>query len=214
MPPAERHLEPADELSIHRNPRWIRGIRDGETVIDSRQALLVWRPPRRVPSYAFPRDDVTAGVEARADPALDGYVIVRYDAVDRWLEEEEEVFIHPRDPFHRVDALRSSRHIRIECGGVLLAQSTRPVLLFETGLPTRYYLPQEDYDSSLLAASSTQTGCPYKGTASYFDVVIGNERHSDLIWCYRDPLAEVAAIAGLLAPYTERAEVWVDGGRL
>jgi uncharacterized protein (DUF427 family) len=231
----ERHFETTDQLTFKPSPRWIRATLDGATVIDSRRALLVWEPGKVVPAYAFPRSDIRAEalegagerrVALRADgrtlseaawtyddPDLEGYLGIAWGALDHWYEEDEEVFIHPRDPFHRVDAMPSSRHVRVERDGQLIAESERPVLLFETGLPTRYYLPREDVDSSLLRDSETHTGCPYKGEASYHDVVIGEHRHRDLLWYYPDPYPVIAVIAGLLAPYNERVELIVDGDR-
>jgi Domain of unknown function (DUF427) len=94
-----------------------------------------------------------------ADPDLDGYITIPWDSLDHWFEEDEEVFVHPRDPFVRVDALKSSRHVRVERDGQLLAESDSPILVFETGLPTRYYLPERDVDPSLLADSDLRTGC-------------------------------------------------------
>ena len=211
---------PFPELTYHPTSRWIRGTRDGAAVIDSRRALLVWEPGKMVPIYAFPADDVTLdspddgaslGVRRFDDPDLAGYVTVAWDALEHWYEEAEEVFVHPRDPFVRVDALRSSRHVRVERDGRLLAESNAPVLLFETGLPTRYYLPESDVDASALAASDRRTGCPYKGFASYRDVVLDGRRHAGLFWYYAAPSGEVAAIEGYLAPYNERVDLVVDG---
>ena len=145
---------------------------------------------------------------------LDDHLAFAWNAADQWFEENEEVHGHPRDPFHRVDALFSSRHVRVEVGGRLIAESDRPVLVFETGLRVRYYLPPGDYDRALLRSSDTRTVCPYKGVASYHDVVIGEEVHADLLWHYPKPLPAMAAIAGMLAPYAERAELVIDGERL
>ena len=169
---------PFAELTYYPIARWIRGTRGGDTIVDSRRAVLVWEPGHVTPIYAFPREDVSIvsddatgeGVREFADPDLDGYVTVAWDALDHWYEEDEEVFIHPRDPFVRVDALKSSRHVRVERDGHLLAESDAPVLVFETGRPTRYYLKPSDLDETLLEDSDLETGCPYKGYASYRDV--------------------------------------------
>jgi uncharacterized protein (DUF427 family) len=210
---------PFDELTYYPTARWVRGTRAGSAVIDSRRAVLVWEPGKMVPIYAFPADDVGVGsldhasLGARGfdDPDLAGYVTVPWDVLEHWYEEDEEVFVHPRDPFVRVDALQSSRHVRVERDGQRLAQSDAPILVFETGLPTRYYLPQSDVDSSALADSDLQTGCPYKGFASYRDVVLDGRRHPNLFWYYEAPFNEVAAIEGYLAPYSERVDLIVDG---
>jgi uncharacterized protein (DUF427 family) len=138
-------------------------------------------------------------------------VTVAWDSLDHWYEEDEEVFVHPRDPFVRVDTLKSSRHVRVERDGHVLAESTAPVLLFETGLPTRYYLPESDVDGSLLTESELETGCPYKGFASYRDVTLDDRRHPNLFWSYQRPFREAAAVKGYLAPYSERVDLIVDG---
>lgn len=139
---------------------------------------------------------------------------VRFDwaALDEWYEEDERVFVHPRNPYVRVDALRSSRHVRVELDGVVLAASSAPVLLFETGLPTRYYLDPTVVDTSRLEPSDTVTPCPYKGrTSRYWSVRTPSGLHPDLAWCYDHPVAAVAPIAGLIAFYDERVDVVVDG---
>jgi uncharacterized protein (DUF427 family) len=212
-------LPPFHELTYYPTARWIRGTRKGATVVDSRRAILVWEPGKRVPIYAFPTDDValpcssdadSLGVRDFDDPDLDGYVTVPWDALEHWYEEDEEVFVHPRDPFVRVDALHSSRHVRVERDSEVLAESEKPILVFETGLPTRYYLPGNDVEASLLADSDRQTGCPYKGFASYRDVVLGDRRHPGLFWYYESPFGDVSEIKGYLAPYNERVDLIID----
>ena len=182
-------------------------------------ARVTAEPGRKVPIYAFPTEDVRlpsdsgGAVETRSidDPDLEGFVTIPWDSLEHWYEEDEEVFIHPRDPFVRIDALKSSRHVRVERDGQLLAESDAPILLYETGLPTRYYLPESDVDSSLLGDSDHRTGCPYKGYASYRDVVLDSRRHPNLFWYYAAPFAEVSEIKGYLAPYNERVDLIVDG---
>jgi len=139
--------------------------------------------------------------------------LVRFEwaAMDEWLEEDEPVYTHPRDPYHRVDILHSSRHVRVEVDGVTVADSARPVILFETGLPPRYYLPLSDIRTDLLTPTDTQTHCPYKGTAGYWSVDTGRGTHADLAWCYRTPLPESQKIAGLACFYDEKADVYLDG---
>ncbi|MBV8998490.1 MAG: DUF427 domain-containing protein [Solirubrobacterales bacterium] len=121
------------------------------------------------------------------------------------------MFVHPRDPFVRVDALKSSRHVRVERDGHMLAESDAPTVLFETGLPTRYYLPESDVDGLLLEGSKLETGCPYKGFASYRDVVLDGHRHPNLFWSYQHPFREASEVKGYLAPYSERVDLFVDG---
>lgn len=134
--------------------------------------------------------------------------------LDHWYEEEEEIFIHPRDPHKRVDALPSSRHVVVEIDGTAVADTRRPVLLFETGLPTRYYIPREDVRLDLFAPTDHSTGCPYKGTAEYWSWRGEADVPPDLVWSYRDPLPAVAAVRGLLAFYNEAVDIVVDGERL
>jgi uncharacterized protein (DUF427 family) len=142
--------------------------------------------------------------------------LVRFDwpALDAWFEEDEEVYVHPRDPYTRVDVLASSRHVRVFVRDVLVAESHRPSLLFETRLPTRYYLPLVDVRMDLLIPSATLTECPYKGTASYWSVAAGDAVEPDVVWCYRSPLPESQKVAGLACFYNERVDLEVDGVRL
>jgi len=146
---------------------------------------------------------------------LIGTARFEWAALDSWFEEDEEVFVHPRNPYARVDALRSTRTVRIELDGVVLAESRSPVMVFETGLPTRYYLNRTEVDFTHLVASDTVTACPYKGTTSgYWSVRIGDEVHPDLAWAYDFPTRELAPIAGLVAFYNEHVDVFVDGEQL
>lgn len=144
------------------------------------------------------------------DPALAGYVIVDFDAFDAWYEEDERNVGHPRDPFHRIDIVHSSRHVRVERDGVLLAESTRPRLLFEPPLPVRYYLPPQDVRGDLLRPSPTRTFCAYKGEASYLSL----EGEADVAWSYPAPLREAAEVTDHVAFFNERVDVVVDGTRL
>jgi uncharacterized protein (DUF427 family) len=134
-----------------------------------------------------------------------------WDAMDAWFEEDEQVFTHPRDPYTRVDILPSSRHIRVEVDGVTIAESTKPTLLFETGLPTRYYIPKTHVRMDLLTPTETESHCPYKGQAEYWSVRAGDSVHADLAWSYRTPLPESQKIAGLISFYNEKVDLYVDG---
>jgi uncharacterized protein (DUF427 family) len=138
-------------------------------------------------------------------------VRIEWAAMDAWFEEDEEVFVHPRDPYRRVDVLTSSRPVRIEIDGVVLAESTRPTMLFETGLPRRSYLPKVDVRWEHLEPTDHRTSCPYKGTARYWDVVVGGKRYENLAWSYPTPLPESAGVRGLVAFYDEKVDVVVDG---
>ncbi|MDT5109806.1 MAG: hypothetical protein QOE20_1696 [Mycobacterium sp.] len=132
-----------------------------------------------------------------------------------WFEEDEPIYGHPRNPYARVDALRSHRHVEVALDGVTLADTHNPVLLFETGLPTRYYIDKTDIAFEHLEPSDTQTLCPYKGvTSEYWSVRVGDELHPDLAWTYHYPLPAVAPIAGTVAFYNEKLDITVDGVRL
>lgn len=143
--------------------------------------------------------------------ALRGTVRFDWAAMDAWFEEDEEVFVHARDPYTRIDILASSRHVRVELDGVTLADSTRPALLFETGLPVRYYLPKTDVRMDLLETSDTITRCPYKGQTVHYSARVDGRLHQDVAWSYPTPLPESQRIAGLLAFYDDRTEIYVDG---
>jgi uncharacterized protein (DUF427 family) len=136
---------------------------------------------------------------------------LEWDAMDAWFEEDEEVFTHARDPYTRIDILHSSRHVRVELDGVTLAESTSPRLLFETGLPARYYLPKPHVRMELLEPTTTISHCPYKGQAEWWSVRTRDGLHDDFAWSYPAPLPESQKIAGLVSFYNERTEIHVDG---
>ena len=140
---------------------------------------------------------------------LPGYVALDFTAFDAWYEEDERIFGHPRDPYHRVDVRQSSRPVRIEIDGVLVAETTRARLLFETNLPLRFYLPREDVRADLRPGARDHTYCPYKGRASYWSLA----GHEDVAWSYEQPLDDAAAITGLVAFWDEQVDVFLDGGR-
>jgi uncharacterized protein (DUF427 family) len=146
------------------------------------------------------------------DPDLAGYIVLDFGAFDAWLEEDEANVAHPRDPFHRIDVLASSRHVRLELDGQVLAESSRPMLLFETMLPVRYYLPREDIRADL-SPSDTRTYCAYKGQASYWSATVGGRAVPDIAWTYQQPLHDAAQVRGLTAFFDERVDVIVNGER-
>jgi uncharacterized protein (DUF427 family) len=147
-----------------------------------------------------------------ADADLDGYLELDFYGFDAWYEEDERIVSHPRDPFHRVDARRSTRHVRIELDGELLAETSRPTLVFETGLPVRFYLPREDLRAQP-EPSERRTYCPYKGEASYSSFDVNGRRRRDLAWSYEQPLPDAAELRGLIAFWNERVDMVVDGER-
>lgn len=144
-------------------------------------------------------------------PWLAGHVAFYWDKMDAWFEEDEEIFVHPRDPYHRVDVLDSTRRVKISINDEVIAESDRPKILFETGLPPRYYIPEEDVRTELLVPSDTATQCPYKGTASYWSVKAGDDIVEDVVWYYPDPLPDVSKISGYLSLFNERVDLEVDG---
>ncbi|CDX50213.1 conserved hypothetical protein [Mesorhizobium plurifarium] len=170
--------------------------------------------------------DIEAGDRRAADAAwsftappdenlapLGGRVAFTWNLVDQWFEEDEEVFVHARDPYARIDVLQSSSHVEIWFDGEPIADSRRPVLLFETHLPTRFYLPLEDVRLDRLRASLTRTRCPYKGIASYWSGVLKDgSLREDIAWSYRDPIAEMPKIKGLIAFYPQAVDrIHLDG---
>jgi uncharacterized protein (DUF427 family) len=145
-----------------------------------------------------------------ARPLAD-YLAFYWNKMDHWYEEDEEVFIHPRDPYHRIDILDSSRHVEVRVNGEIIAETERPKILFETGLPPRYYIPPEDVRMEKLTPTEKNTQCPYKGVASYWSVEAGGEQVQDLVWSYQNPIPEAAKIKGLLAFFNEKVDLEVDG---
>lgn len=162
------------------------------------------------------RADNAAWTYPEPDPeraALGDHVAFFWNQMDAWFEEDDEVFVHPRDPYHRVDVVHSSRHVVVELDGVVVADTTRPRLLFETGLPTRYYIPKVDVRMDLLTRTGSSTQCPYKGDAVYWSVNAGGTIHDDLVWSYPHPILESQRIEDLLSFYNEKVDIIVDGER-
>jgi uncharacterized protein (DUF427 family) len=174
----------------------------GRTVADSRAALLVLSTGVP-PAYAFPEGDVdrsalpeSAWLPLEGRP---GYTLLAVAQIEAILEEDEPLAGHPRNPYHRVDALASSRHVRVTLAGETLAESNRPMAVFETDEPTRFYFAQADVHLDLLEPSETVTTSPYAGSAVWFSARIGGELHRDVAWTYRLPIPQLPRIAGLLA---------------
>ena len=223
-------------------PRRMRAVFAGETVLDSRRGKLLHRSGR-FPAWLFPAEDLrqdllvetTPGrrwsievgdrtaVDAVSTPphvrggvaaALAGLVEVDYAAPDRWFEEDDPIYAHPRDPYHRVDVRSSSRHVVVAHGGTVIADSSRPKLLFETSLPVRYYLPLADVRTDLLRLSDTVSECPYKGDGQYWHLVDdrGDQVVADAGWSLPHPLPEGLAAADHLCFEVDKVDVTVDGG--
>jgi uncharacterized protein (DUF427 family) len=165
-------------------------------VADRRAENAAW-------SYPTPR------LEAAS---LKNHFAFEWPKMDKWMDEDEELFKHARDPYKRVDALPSKRHVRVVVDGHTVAETRRPHLVFETNHPVRYYIPQEDVRMDMLTPSATTSRCPYKGPASYWSVKISGEAFSDLVWGYMEPIAEIPKIKGLLCFFHERGcDIYIDG---
>ena len=144
--------------------------------------------------------------------AIKDFVAFYWDRVDHWYEEDEEIFVHPRDPYKRVDVVQSSRPVEVVLGGAVVAETRRARFLFETRLPTRYYIPPEDVRMELLVPSDKKTRCPYKGKARYWSAKMGDRLFEDIVWSYPEPIAECPKIKGYLCFYNEQVdEIRVDG---
>ena len=143
-----------------------------------------------------------------------GMVKIDFGTMDQWFEEETPIYVHPKDPFKRVDILQSVRDIRVSVDGHQLAHTQSSMHLYETGLPVRYYIPLTSVDASVLKPSETRTKCPYKGEAQYWSVEVGGKLHEDLFWYYVNPTIESSRVQGLLCPYSERVDIDLDGFRL
>jgi len=142
---------------------------------------------------------------------LEDYVAFKWESMDSWFEEDEEVFVYARDPYKRVDVLHSSRRIKVVLDDIVLAETNHPWLLFETGLPTRYYFSKPDVRMDLLERSETVTRCPYKGEAHHYSIKIDNELQQDLAWSYDYPVLECAKIQGLIGFLNEKIDIYEDG---
>jgi uncharacterized protein (DUF427 family) len=146
------------------------------------------------------------------DARLVGMVRFDWKALDAWFEEDEQVFVHPRNPYSRCDPIRSRRHVRVELADTVLADTEAAVIVFETGLPPRFYFPRTDVDFAHLVPSDTVTECPYKGrTSAYWSIETGGELHADLAWSYDFPTRELLPVAGMVAFYDEKVDTFLDG---
>jgi uncharacterized protein (DUF427 family) len=206
-------------LFVDPSPRWIRATRGGETVIDSRRAKLLHQHAA-LARYYFPREDVNwdllSDVEPVEPPAgapdLEGHVAFPWHDFDAWYEEDEQLVGHAIDPYHRIDVRPSSRRVAVSSGGALLADTTRARPLFETGLPTRWYLPREDVRAEP-EPTELHTQCAYKGTASYFSVRVGGELLENIAWTYREPRHDAARVQDLVCFFNEAVDLDIDGER-
>jgi uncharacterized protein (DUF427 family) len=196
-------------------PRRVRALVGGQVVVDSLGVKLL-HEQHSLPVWCFPPEDVRIdqlgeGAWIYPDGLAEGLIGIRWDAVEQWLEEDEEVLFHPRDPYHRVELRDTSRHVEVALEGEALAESSSALALFEASLPTRWYLPAEDVRAELVANRSVRTGCAYKGWASYHDVRIGERLEPVLAWLYEDPLEGVERIEGRICFFNERVDLSLDG---
>jgi uncharacterized protein (DUF427 family) len=234
-------VEAPRALRVETSPRWVRGYVKGQPIVDSKRVHVVYgerrlalyyfpradvrmdllhasRTDNGVQYWTLRLGDHTvedsawshAGDSAEFEPLRD-LIALEWRTVESWFEEDDEVFVHPRDPYHRVDVLNSSRHVKVVIDGQVVAETSRPRLLFETGIVTRYYIPKVDVRLDLLEPSNTTTKCPYKGTAQYYSVKLGDKLYEDVIWYYPFPIPECPKIANLLAFYNEKVDLYVDG---
>jgi uncharacterized protein (DUF427 family) len=161
-----------------------------------------------IPRHVFPEEDVRMDLlPAEAITRHDSLVDIDWNAVDEWLEEDEELIGHAHDPFKRIDCLRTSRHIRVSIGGELVAETRRGVALFETHLPTRWYIPREDISAELTRNDEHRTTCAYKGHATHWD--LAGERA--IAWSYERPLNDAVPVKDMICFYNERVDIEVDG---
>ena len=196
FPAADIDAEILTDQSIERPHRWLGTVRQAGLQVNGE--LLA---------------NAAGMYEAGDDTTIDfsGLVAIRWKSMDTWYEEAEEMFVHPHDPYHRIDVIRSSRNIRVDIAGVTVADTRQPVMLLETGLPVRWYLPKLDVRLDLLQRSETHSGCAYKGFANYYSAQIGDQRFEDVAWYYDAPFREALPIATHVCFYNERFDFYIDG---
>ena len=215
-------------LKHEATPRRIRVLQKSAYIFDTTSAILVWEHPH-YPHYYLPEKSLQYAKESLIDGG-DGYLITQIYSPEveaeklpnaihfqqgplagyirlnfrgfTWFEEDDQIFVHPTDPYKRIDVRRSTRSVKIELDGVVLAESSFAEHLYETSLPVRYYLPWTSIDWQYLRPSETTTQCPYKGTANYFDVVINDKVYKDLVWYYKTALPECIQVANTVSYHT------------
>ncbi|HEX6394806.1 MAG TPA: DUF427 domain-containing protein [Acidimicrobiales bacterium] len=209
--PSGRFVPPVNQPTAYVEPfrRRVRGLVGERPVVDSESVLLVHRPGQ-APAFAFPAPDVSV-VNSRPLPEVEGYVTVPWDAVEAWYEEEERIEMHPRNPYHRVDCVRTTRRLRVEVHGEVLVDTNETMGVYETSLEPRLYVRKDQVLGNFLFSNpTTETYCPYKGFASYWNAVIGGVVIEDAAWSYEDPLPESTAIRGMLCFDENRVSVSHD----
>jgi len=225
-------------VKVESTPRRVRAVFDGIYLFDTTAALHVWEH-KYFPQFWVPVSAFAPGVLTKGEPydpdgvafkgsvkgkdktsdrvivsengPLKGYARVEFKAADAWFEEDQQIYDHPKNPYTRIDILPSSRKITVKIGGVVVAESSNPSFLFETGLRTRFYLPKTSVKWEYLSKSDTTSKCPYKGLAQYYNVTIEGKEYKDVIWWYEYPTHESAAIQGLVCFYNEKVDTYIDG---
>jgi uncharacterized protein (DUF427 family) len=187
--------------------RRVRATKDGRTPIDSERALLLHRPGQP-PTLAFPKEDV-GGLPTDDTVEVPGFVTVPWDAVDAWYEEDEQMLGHPRNPYHRVDCVRSRRSLRVEAAATVLVDTTETMVVYETALEPRLYVDPRHVHVEL-TRSQVHTYCPYKGTATYWNALVGGELLADVAWSYEDALPESVPLQHLVSFDDQRLSVFHD----
>jgi uncharacterized protein (DUF427 family) len=183
-------------------------------VLDPRTGFAFHTVDGRSFDIAAPTGALANAAFVADDPDLDGYAIVDFDAFDEWREEDELLVAHARDPFGTIDTRRSSRRVVVEIAGEVVADSTRSVMLFETFLPTRYYLPRDDVRMDLLEPTESRTACAYKGYARYWTANVAGTVVPDVAWSYEEPHNYAEAVGGMICFYNERVDISIDGEAL
>jgi uncharacterized protein (DUF427 family) len=193
---------------VEPHPRRVQGIRDGQMIIDTERALLVHRPGHPL-SYAFPAEDV-GDIAGEPEPQAPGYVRVRWDAVDTWLEEGRQLVHYPPNPYHRVDCRPTRRRLRVDVQSVTLVDTRDTVIVFETALDPRLYVDPSFVRTDLLRRTETSTYCNYKGYATYWAAAVGGTVVEDVAWSYQDPPPECVPIKGFLSFDAARTDLLAE----
>jgi len=196
---------PSGLVYVEPFPRRVRGMRGAEVVVDSEQVVLV-HEPGHPPRYAFPAGDVVAGT-AEPCAAVDGYVFVPWESLDEWFEEEERVFVHPRNPYHRVDCVPTARRLVVTVADEVVVDTAETTGVYESSVPPRLYVAREHVRAGILEPSATRYRCVYKGLATFWHARVGGTIVEDVAWSYDDTTPECANIRGLLCFDTARADV-------
>lgn len=208
--PAGRFFPPIpdDLVFIEPHPRRVQAVLDGRTVIDTEAALMVHRRDHPL-SYAFPAAEID-GLPTEPVPEQPGYVRVPWDAVDDWIEEGRTLVHYPPNPYHRVDCLPTNRGLRVSVGGTVLVDTVDTVIVYETSLAPRLYVDPAAVRTDLLRRSETTSYCNYKGHATYWSAVIGEQVFADVAWSYSETLPESVAITDFLSFDDTRTDVLAE----